>query len=208
MLTILTGAGMLPIPDCCGSPNDATVPAFVPRPVLEFCDPTTSRWAFKATVFKSRTCQGFVGYRRRGSIECLSAGPRRRDAGGRNPGRQSGPAQGLRHRHLLGRGARFAIRVGAVLSRGQETASPACQTGTTAAPRSATGSASSFASTNSMPTWSSPTPSISAAPRPCAKPPGSRSRTSSPTWPTGPRKTAMPCSASSTAISAAKEGAA
>ena len=28
----------------------------------EFCDPAASRWAFKATVFKSRTCKGFVGY--------------------------------------------------------------------------------------------------------------------------------------------------
>jgi len=40
------------------------------------------------------------------------------------------------------------------------------------------------------------TPSISAAPKPSAKPPVSRSRTLSPTWPTGPKKTAMPCSAS------------
>jgi hypothetical protein len=27
-----------------------------------FCDPSTGRWAFKATVYKSRTCKGFVGY--------------------------------------------------------------------------------------------------------------------------------------------------
>ena len=44
--------------------------------------------------------------------------------------------------------------------------------------------------------------------KPSAKPPASRSKPSSPTWPTGPRKTAMPCSASSTAIPANKEGAA
>ena len=31
-------------------------------PVSEFSDPTTSKWAFKATVYKSRTCRGFVGY--------------------------------------------------------------------------------------------------------------------------------------------------
>jgi len=30
--------------------------------VSEFSDPSTSRWAFKATVYKSRTCRGFVGY--------------------------------------------------------------------------------------------------------------------------------------------------
>jgi len=32
------------------------------RPVLEFCDKSAERWAFKATVFKSNTCEGFVGY--------------------------------------------------------------------------------------------------------------------------------------------------
>src|SRR4051812_8579597 len=32
------------------------------QPVTAFCDVVTSRWAFKATVFKSRTCQGFVGF--------------------------------------------------------------------------------------------------------------------------------------------------
>jgi hypothetical protein len=32
------------------------------EPVAQFSDPDTSRWAFKATVYKSRTCRGFVGY--------------------------------------------------------------------------------------------------------------------------------------------------
>ncbi len=32
------------------------------RPVLEFCDASNRRWAFEATVFKSRNCRGFVGY--------------------------------------------------------------------------------------------------------------------------------------------------
>ena len=32
------------------------------RPVPEFSDPSTQRWAFEATVYKSRTCQGVVGY--------------------------------------------------------------------------------------------------------------------------------------------------
>ena len=31
-------------------------------PAIEFCDPPASRWAFKATVYKSRACKGFVGY--------------------------------------------------------------------------------------------------------------------------------------------------
>ncbi len=30
--------------------------------VQKLCDPLASRWAFKATVYKSRTCKGFVGY--------------------------------------------------------------------------------------------------------------------------------------------------
>jgi hypothetical protein len=32
------------------------------RPILAFCDRTLNRWAFKATVFRTRTCRGFVGY--------------------------------------------------------------------------------------------------------------------------------------------------
>ena len=32
------------------------------RPVISFCDATSSRWAFKATVYKSSKCRGFVGY--------------------------------------------------------------------------------------------------------------------------------------------------
>ena len=32
------------------------------HPILAFCDPSAARWAFKATVYKSRNCRGFVGY--------------------------------------------------------------------------------------------------------------------------------------------------
>jgi len=32
------------------------------RPVRSYCDTASSRWAFKATVFRSKTCRGFVGY--------------------------------------------------------------------------------------------------------------------------------------------------
>jgi hypothetical protein len=31
-------------------------------PVRAFCDPAGSKWAFEATVFKSRGCKGFIGY--------------------------------------------------------------------------------------------------------------------------------------------------
>ena len=32
------------------------------RPAHQFCDPAASRWIFKATVYKSLSCKGFVGY--------------------------------------------------------------------------------------------------------------------------------------------------
>jgi hypothetical protein len=32
------------------------------QPVNEFCSPQDARWAFKATVYKTRNCKGFVGY--------------------------------------------------------------------------------------------------------------------------------------------------
>jgi hypothetical protein len=32
------------------------------QPSVEFSQPSSSRWAFKATVFKSSRCRGFVGY--------------------------------------------------------------------------------------------------------------------------------------------------
>ena len=32
------------------------------QPVRAFCDPTASRWAFKATVYKVRGCKGFAGF--------------------------------------------------------------------------------------------------------------------------------------------------
>ncbi len=32
------------------------------RPVMKSCDPANSRWVFRAAVYKSRSCKGFVGY--------------------------------------------------------------------------------------------------------------------------------------------------
>jgi len=32
------------------------------HPVIELCDKSAERWAFKATIFKSKACRGFVGY--------------------------------------------------------------------------------------------------------------------------------------------------
>jgi hypothetical protein len=31
-------------------------------PVSKFCDPGSQRWAFRATVYRSKQCRGFVGY--------------------------------------------------------------------------------------------------------------------------------------------------
>ena len=42
------------------------------RPASEFCDPASSRWTFTATVFKTRTCKGFVGY---GDADPLNVSP-------------------------------------------------------------------------------------------------------------------------------------
>ena len=32
------------------------------QPVQDFCVPSAQRWAFEATVYKTKTCRGFVGY--------------------------------------------------------------------------------------------------------------------------------------------------
>ena len=52
----VTHSGLLRIAKrrrCCG-----IAVAAMPR----LCDPPSSRWAFKATVYKSPTCKGFVGH--------------------------------------------------------------------------------------------------------------------------------------------------
>jgi hypothetical protein len=47
------------------------------RPVARFCDPGFSRWTFKATAYRSRTCRGFVGY---GDADPSNVSPRVRGA--------------------------------------------------------------------------------------------------------------------------------
>ena len=32
------------------------------KPAIQLCDPKTHLWSFEATVFKTKTCRGFVGY--------------------------------------------------------------------------------------------------------------------------------------------------
>ena len=36
--------------------------SIIAKPVDIYCDPSAQRWAFEATVYKSKTCRGFVGY--------------------------------------------------------------------------------------------------------------------------------------------------
>ena len=172
------------------------------QPSVEFSHPSSSRWAFKATVFKSSRCKGFVGYGDAdpSNVSPLVHGAEMRVAETRAVNRALRKAYGIGICSVEEIGS-FAEPVPSSRSRRNFRPSRSTErTETTAAPRSATASASSSASTSSTPTSSSPTRSISAEPNPFATPPANRSKPSSPTWPTGPRKTAMPCSASSTAI--------
>ena len=143
------------------------------RPVLESSDPTASRWVFRAAVFKSRACKGFVAY------------------GDADPSNVSPLVHGAEMRVAETRAVNRALRkaYGIGICSVEELGSSAesrqfppnrrsflynLPTGTAGAPRSATVCVSSSASTNSMPLSSSPTPSISAAPKPSAKPLESR----------------------------------
>ena len=175
------------------------------KAVANFCDPQTQRWAFEATVYKSKACRGFVGYGDAdpSNVSALVHGAEMRVAETRAVNRALRKAYGIGICSVEEIGS-FAGAVD-ILARIQETSSATYQWQTTADAPSAIISANSFASISSTPPWSSRMRPTSVGSRPFAKPPVSRSKTSSLTWPTGPRKTAMPCSASSTAISARKK---
>jgi hypothetical protein len=57
--------------------------------VQDLCNPQTQRWAFEATVYKSKTCRGFVGYGDAdpSNVSFLVHGAEMR---GRRPGRSTG----------------------------------------------------------------------------------------------------------------------
>ena len=176
--------------------------------VRELCDVATSRWAFKATVYTHQGCKGFVGY---GDADPSNVSPL-----------VHGAEMRVAETRAVNRALRKAYGIGicSVEEIGSFAEPAPVLPGVEEAPAAAGQwkerklrwpqgprpplPADPPASTRCQPA-SSPTPSISAAPRPSAKPPASRSKLSSLTWPTGPRKTAMPCSASSTAISAARK---
>lgn len=95
------------------------------QPVQAFCDPQTQRWAFQATVYKSKVCRGFVGY---GDADPSNVSFLVQGAEMRHSRCQSGSPQSLWDRHLLRRGNRFPRRTVAILSsRAQEAPSAACQ---------------------------------------------------------------------------------
>ncbi len=74
------------------------------QPLREFCDAAASRWVFKATVYKSPTSKGFVGFgdAEPSNVSSLVRGAEMRVA---DPGGQPGPAQSLWPRAVLGGGA-------------------------------------------------------------------------------------------------------
>ena len=173
--------------------------------VANFCDPQTQRWAFEATVYKTKTCRGFVGYGDAdpSNVSFLSKVPKcglpklvlstelcgKPTVSESAPLRRSVPSPN--RRNLLVENPRSCLR------------NP--PTGTTADGLSEITSANLFVSINSTPPWSSRTRRTSVESKFFVKPPANRLRISSRTWPIGPKKIAMPYSASSTAISARKK---
>ena len=151
--------------------------------VRDFCDPTGARWTFRATAFPSDKSAGFVGYGDAdpSNVSSLVRGAEMRVAETRAVNRALRKAYGI--------GICSVEEIGTVPTPAEKLR-PKARMGTemamALAPRSATDSARSSASTNSIPNSSKPTPSTSAAPRHSERPAGSRSRTSSSHLPTGP----------------------
>jgi hypothetical protein len=150
------------------------------RPAESFCDPATSRWTFKATVYKSPKCRGFVGYGDAdpSNVSALVRGAEMRVAETRAVNRALRKAYGIGICSVEEIGS-FAEPNPASREAKKLPPQPVNgKNGNYGGPKSAIASASSSASISSMPTWSSPTPSISAAPRASGKPPASRSKAS------------------------------
>ncbi len=60
--------------------------------VPQLCDPSSSRWAFRATVYKSTTCKGFVGH---GDADPSNVSALVRGAAWPKPARSTGPCARL-----------------------------------------------------------------------------------------------------------------
>ncbi len=118
-------------------------------PVDKFCDPSSQRWAFKATVYRSKQCRGFVGYGDAdpSNVSSLVRGAEMRIAETRAVNRALRKAYGI--------GICSVEEIGSISESGSRSFRHKMQTetGTALATRSATGSARSSASTSSIPNW-------------------------------------------------------
>ena len=128
-------------------------------PVRAFCIPETGRWAFKATVLRSRACKGFVGYGDAdpSNVSSLVHGAEMRVAETRAVNRALRQAYGRHNPPESRRSSRRSL-----------------STETTAARRFETAFARLFGSISSIPSWSRPTPPTSAASKRFAMPPANR----------------------------------
>ena len=120
------------------------------------------RYAFKATVYKSRTCQGFVGYGDAdpSNVSFLVHGAEMRVAETRAVNRALRKAYGIGICSVEEIGS-FAEATPSI--SGVEEVASATDQRESAAVRFAIDSAKSFASINSIPTWSRLTRPTSAA---------------------------------------------
>jgi hypothetical protein len=148
------------------------------HPIPEFSDAKNGRYVFKATVFKSRTCQGFVGYGDAdpSNVSLLVHGAEMRVAETRAVNRALRKAYGI--------GTCSIEEIGSVAepaqpSRDSKKLPHNLLTGTAGGVQSAIASAKSFASISSILTLSKPTRPTSAVLRLCAKLQGNKLRPSS-----------------------------
>jgi hypothetical protein len=171
------------------------------RPAVEFCDPSGSRWAFKATVYTSRTCRGFVGY---GDADPSNVSPRVRGAEAR-----------VAETRAVNRALRKAYAIGLCSIEelgsfsGPLEPAPALKKPVQSENSNSNGNGNGHRLRDRLcllirqhqldVLWSSSMPLISAARRNCATPVASRSRNSLTIWPNTPPMIATGCYASSTA---------
>jgi len=122
------------------------------QPVSESCDPSSYRWVFKATVFKSRACKGFTGY---GDADPSNVSPL-----------VHGAEMRVAETRAVNRALRKAYGIGIVRSRNsgpllgqhrqiesRRSSHHSQQTEITVARRYATASVKSFDNIGSIPLW-------------------------------------------------------
>ncbi len=168
--------------------------------VDSLCDSAMRRFVLKATVYPSKSSSGFVGYGDAdpSNVSFHVQGAEMRVAETRAVNRALRKAYGIGICSVEEIGSR---RIAAALPRTQKLPpQPANGNGNRSRVlKFGTVYANSSASINSIPTWSRHMRPTFAESRSSVTQPASKSKASSPTLPSGPRKTAMPCSANSTA---------